>query len=324
MSKKLIAVASAAALALTALIAVPANAAGPDVALTTTNSTGSGTTADPYLVDVPAANIIQVTTDGTAITFVVGGVTALAAGDVVTATASGSVKLLLSAVTAASANFNASTLGVGSLSSTRTDTGTYTFHAYTTSAATTGTVVVSISRAGSVSSTVTTHIKGVAGPKHTVTVTTPAPALLASGLTATVKFTVADVFGNPVVADAANISLTNTRLNMGAPTWSTTGLTYESVLTSTGSAAFVGSLDIGAADVAGMPDPKDSIVAVVNSTTQATVDTQIAALQAQVAAQAAILAVSRLDENSVTQKKYNKLARKWNAAFPSQAVALKK
>jgi hypothetical protein len=317
MSKKLIAVASAAALALSALVAVPANAAGPDVALTTTNSTGSGTAAAPYLVDVPAGNKIQVATDGTAITFVVGGVTDLAAGDVVTATASGSVKLLLTQVTEPSANFNASTLGVGSLSSTRTDDSTYTFHAYTTSATTTGTVVVSISRAGAVSSTVTTHIEGVAGPKHTVTVTTPAPALLASGLTATVKFTVADVFGNPVVADADAISASNTRLNMGAPTWSTTGLTYESVLTSTGSAAFVGSLDIGAADVAGMPDPNDSIVAVVNSTTQAAVDAQVASLTAQVAALQVIV------DRKVTKKRYNTLARKWNRAFPSQKVWVK-
>jgi hypothetical protein len=51
---------------------------------------------------------------------------------------------------------------------------------------------------------------------------------------------------------------------------------------------------------------------------------QVTALTAQVAAQAAILAVSRLDENSVTQKKYNSLVRKWNAAFPSKRIALKK
>ncbi len=51
---------------------------------------------------------------------------------------------------------------------------------------------------------------------------------------------------------------------------------------------------------------------------------QVTTLTAKVAAMQAILDVSRLDENSVTQKKYNTLARKWNAAFPSQAVALKK
>ncbi len=55
-----------------------------------------------------------------------------------------------------------------------------------------------------------------------------------------------------------------------------------------------------------------------------TVTAQVAALQASVVAMQAILDVSRLDENSVTQKKYNTLARKWNEAFPSQAVALKK
>jgi hypothetical protein len=51
---------------------------------------------------------------------------------------------------------------------------------------------------------------------------------------------------------------------------------------------------------------------------------QVTALTAQVTALTAQLAVSRLIENSVTQKKYNTLVRKWNAAFPSNKVALKK
>ena len=51
---------------------------------------------------------------------------------------------------------------------------------------------------------------------------------------------------------------------------------------------------------------------------------QINALQAQVTALSAQLLVSRLIADSVTQLKYNRLARKWNAAFPSQRVALKK
>ena len=59
----------------------------------------------------------------------------------------------------------------------------------------------------------------------------------------------------------------------------------------------------------------------VNSSDPATTFT---GLTAQVTALTAQLAVSRLIENSVTQKKYNTLVRKWNAAFPSNKVALKK
>jgi hypothetical protein len=138
--------------------------------------------------------------------------------------------------------------------------------------------------------------------------------------TAALTFTVKDVFGNAVEADVSILALA-AQTNLSAITWDSTAKVYKTTLTAPSAGAFVATIDLGAAEVAGLADTSDAAVLVVNSTG---VSTQVTALLAQVAAQAAILAVSRLDENSVTQKKYNKLARKWNAAFPSQAVALKK
>jgi hypothetical protein len=67
--------------------------------------------------------------------------------------------------------------------------------------------------------------------------------------------------------------------------------------------------------VAGLADANYAYSGVVNNPGAAT---QVAALTAQVAALTAQVA------KRVSKKKYNTLARKWNAAFPSQKVALKK
>jgi hypothetical protein len=61
----------------------------------------------------------------------------------------------------------------------------------------------------------------------------------------------------------------------------------------------------------------DKFTTVINNTTQAAVDAQVAALTAQ-------LAASRPKAKSVTKKRFNTLARAWNRAFPSQAVKLKR
>jgi hypothetical protein len=110
--------------------------------------------------------------------------------------------------------------------------------------------------------------------------------------------------------------------------WDATNSWHDATVTSNTNRVFVltvdGDNDVAITDVAGFADASVTSLHVVNGAASATATAQVATLTAQVAALSAILAVSRLDENSVTQKKYNKLARKWNAAFPSQAVALKK
>jgi hypothetical protein len=320
MSKKLIAVASAAALALTALVGVaPANATAPSIALTATGSAGAGTSSSPYELDVPAGNIIDTSAE-TAITFTIGTSPALAIGDVITVTATGAVKLLETEVETASANFNASTLGKSSLAYTKTNDTAVVFFAYTTST-TAGTVKIDIARTG-VSTSNTYHIEGVPGPKHTVANVTGLPTTLANTATATVNFTVNDVFGNVIENKESDISTGTERTGgFGFITWNASKKAYQSTLTSGSSSVFLASIDLKGSDVVGMPKASDVISAIVNNPAAATAN---AAATAQIAALTTQLAASRPIATSVTKKKYNTLARKWNAAFPSQKVALKK
>jgi hypothetical protein len=68
---------------------------------------------------------------------------------------------------------------------------------------------------------------------------------------------------------------------------------------------------------AAVPTQFFSVGVVDLATRVATLETQVATLQAQ-------LANSRAKATSVTKKRYNTLARKWNAANPGARVALKK
>jgi hypothetical protein len=320
MSKKLIAVASAAALALTALVGIaPASASAPSIALVGGDAS-AGTAADPREVSVPFNNTIDsdASTD-TAVEFTIGTSPALVIGDVITITTTGSVKVVESEVETASANFNASTLGKSSLTITKTNTTAVEVFAYTTSD-TVGTVKIDIARTG-LNTSNTYYIEGVAGAKHTIKNVTGVPATMTATGTAVVDFQVYDVFGNVIEADETNVSASAVRTNMGVITWNASKKVYQSTITSTGTSPFVASLDITAATVVGLPSPADSIFAVINAAGAAS---QITTLTAQVAALTAQLAAARTVANSVTKKKYNTLARKWNAAFPSQKVALKK
>jgi hypothetical protein len=138
---------------------------------------------------------------------------------------------------------------------------------------------------------------------------------------------VTDVFGNNVssgaviteVAAGAGGVITEVGYDTVAAGW-----TFK--LHATGSGAMGVSLNLTTAptDVTGLVTANSTWFATTTATDLTSLTAQVASLTAQVAAQAAILAVSRLDENSVTQKKYNTLVRKWNAAFPSKRIALKK
>jgi len=308
MSKKLIAVASAAALALSALVAVPAGAAAPSAAITTVTS-GTGTSADPYLIPVPAANHITATTSAATLTLEV------STGDVVRVVSTGTVKFT-SATFSNSVLVDVTKLGVQDWTSTRTANTNVVLYVTNTST-TAGTVTATITNSGIVS-TNTYTVKGTvaAATKYNIVNVTGVPSTLALNATAAVTFEITDALGNKVES-----ATTFTAPNMTTPTWDAAAKVYKATLTSPSSSAFLVSIDLGATNIVGFADAADVFTGVVNNPG---VSAQIAVLTAQVAAQAAILAVSRLDENSVTQKKYNTLARKWNAAFPSQAVALKK
>jgi len=307
MSKKLIAVAAASALALSALIAAPAYAA-PAVAVVDADG-GAGTSSSPYTIKVPHENTVDSTN---AITF---NITGLAVDDVVKVVATGVKVVEGSSDIANSSFYNVTSLSKTLLEKVITSGTTYDFRAHTTSTAT-GTVLLTINRTG-LNTSNTYSIKGTVGTPYQIKATGVVPETLASGKTATVTFTIADAFGNLIENSSATSSIV--RSNMGAVTWDSSAKVYKSTMTAPTSGAFIASLDLDASDLSvdGFADSSQELIAVVNSAGSASLVSQVASLTAQ-------LAASRPIADSVTQKKYNTLARKWNAAFPSQKVALKK
>jgi hypothetical protein len=303
MSKKLIAVAAAAALALSALVVVPAGAAAPSAAISTFTS-GAGSAADPYLIPVPAINSIEATTNAATLTLEV------STGDVVRVTSTGTVKFATATLTNTPL-VDVTKVAVQDYSSTRTTDDEVLLYVMNTST-TTGTVTATITNSGIVS-TNTFSVQGTvaAASKYNIVNVTGVPATLAKGATAAITFEITDSLGNKVES-----ATTFTAANMTTPTWSASDKVYKTTLTSPSSTAFLVSIDIqGAADVAGFADAADVYTGVVNNTG---VSDQIASLTAQVAALQVIV------DRKVTKKRFNTLARKWNAAFPSQKVKLKK
>jgi hypothetical protein len=287
MSKKLIAVASAAALALSALVGVvPASANG---ALAITGSTGgAGSTASPYTIAVPSANTLVSGTNAVTVT-----VSGLATGDVVRVDATGGFKLMtsISGLSTASEYINVTTLGTTTYSETTTSNANIVLYAYTTGVAT-GTIASSLTRTG-LSSTNSVSVKGTAGPAYNMSAVSGVPTTLASAATAATTFTATDVFGNPVENSAIIVGDTGT--NLGAVTWDSTAKVYKSTLTSPSTSVFVWSFDFGATDVVGFAKNKDNVSGVVNYSGDAALVAQVAALTA--------------DYNALATK-YNKLVKK--------------
>jgi plastocyanin len=332
MSKKLIAIASAIALS-AAGFALPTSAA-----IVSTNGGNNGlTAASPVSVPVPDDNAID---SGDLVTFIV----ASSSGKTVSATASAGIKLL------ASANNSGEiwTSKDGSQTFSAIHAGNdITFYAFTTST-TTGTVVIN----DGIGNSQTRFVKGTAGAPYNIAVT--APNFVGAGASAQILVKVTDVFGNAIegaTTDVARTSATAATPTVGGATGKTLGAqpsgnTIDATVvggdaavdgnagaTTTGTPAvfeyshkhkgYVGYLVGRSTDgqialsvklatevtpVDGLAAPKDSFFKVLNSGDQTA---QIAALQAIV-------------DRKVSKKKYNTLARKWNAAFPSQRVALKK
>jgi len=336
MSKKLIAVASAAALALTALVGVaPATASSTAVlgaGFVASSGVNDGTTAEKAAtVNVPAANILT-TGASTAGTLDIGA----AAGAAIEITTTGPVKVIrsLTGLTSASANWNVANLGKASLSYAAVAGSADDSYVYNTST-TTGSVTVKVTTT-TTTLTNTFYVKGVAGNGYNLKVT--GPDTLAKGKVGVISATVTDIFGNAVENAAAatyaagKISITVSRFPQAAATppasglvWNATAKAYQGEVTSLSNGAFTlevkmqndsGSAFADIAEVAGIADGDfGSVIVNVNS---AGVSAQVAALTAQIATLTATVA------KRVSKKKYNTLARKWNAAFPSQKVALKK
>jgi hypothetical protein len=350
MSKKLIAVASAAALALSALVAMPAMATSQGFVVTATKATNAGGTGNG---DSSAAAILNAALEANE----------LSVDDVTTITVDGNVAgtsfsvastggvLLVTDVTDSDAKALPLTAGTASLASAtygKKDTlnsNKKTFYAYTTST-TPGKVTVT-------SSTGATQVIWVAsevGMAYNISATFPTtlPVSATAGTAtvgAKVYLNVTDVFGNPVTGGATGnataagftpLAVASGKVELKAVgatiaggtawTWDTTRKSWKNDLglVSAKSGSYALSLELtGDPDLtdAGLPSAKTTAF---STTSAQSLEDQVKALTAQVTALQAQLEASRPKATSVTKKKYNTLARKWNAANPSARVALKK
>jgi hypothetical protein len=297
LKKPLIAIASAVALVASAILAVPANAtvsAAVTVGVTDVATTAKVITT-PATPTVPADNKVEL---ADTVKFVV----TVANNTVVTATATDAK--LVSALHTTDAPVTSAS-GSATVSGNSGSGTTVTFYAFTTKAAT-GSVVVSTG-----GSSTTYYVKGLAGSAYNLSVVAPRVSTLSA--TSPVTATVTDVFGNAVTD--ASISNVVIRGTVGNFSYVEADKVYKATFTAPATAgdAIVES-KITATAVTGLAKPVDSVVYTIS----------VGDLAEQVASLTAQLALSRPIATSVTKKKYNTLARKWNAAFPSQKVALKK
>jgi hypothetical protein len=313
MSKKLIAVASAAALALSVLVGVAPSSANFALAVTGGSDAAGAIATAPKTIPVPSANTIEWSTEdnttGTAIRVVVA--TAAAAG-AVTVASTGGVKLLTTAEYDATGDDAAtSATGAQSLSGLAVSN-SFTFYVTTTSTAT-GTFTVT----EGANSTVR-YVKGIAGPAYKLTAT--APTVLSPGIKSEILVKVVDAFGNAVTGLAAgNFTVTHLGGSVLNTTDSATGTAYRTA--SGDQALFIqGTASAGPAAITVQVTGNEAQVAAANITAFGSRDLTkflsitnqdltgvVIALQAQVAALQATIADMRTKARSVTLKRWNNL-----------------
>jgi hypothetical protein len=312
MPKKLIAVAAAAALALTGLVAVaPATAmpfdgttqptAGNSLLVTssvtnTVGRDGTGTLADPYTANVPSSGLA---TSGTTMRFALSATAARA----FSVTATSGIKLL-AAVTETTAVVLA---GADTLVGTTSSTGTAEFFVYPTS---TTRGVVTLTFDGDITQV---YITGNVGPAYDIgAVTLPALELSATGVIVAV---VTDAFGNKLES-VSNQTLTVGRVGTGSPTstdvvYSATSKRWEGTVTPGATAGqlavslTINGLTATDAQKAAFGAPTNTYFGVITVTAAKTV----AEWTAQVAALTASVTALTADYNALATK-YNKLVKK--------------
>ena len=310
MSKKLIAVAAAAALALTGLVASPASAYSFTYTENDSVGTNTGSSSKPFKHASPETNVVEATSS---IEFTVN--TTQAAASAFSVTASGGVRLLEALLDADGEKVK---VGAGATSLTNLKasvTASASFYAYTTST-TAGKVIIKTADKEEV-----VYVASTVGTPYNVSAKFP-PALNPFKAS-DIDVTVTDVFGNKhvettAVAFSAGTLTTgvNGAADIVAPdayTWHTTRKVWVGKVIgkeAAGPASVSVTLGNGSFDseANGLPAPK---LIAFNTLSAADLAAQISALQAQVA-------------SMVTKKRFNTLARKWNAAFPGDNVKLKK
>jgi hypothetical protein len=314
MSKKLIAVASAAALALSALVGVaPASAT---VSVGYTNAAGSvspqATAASATaIIDVPWNNSLEFTATADRSSLMKATVTTTS-GQVVSVATTGKVRIVEEPTDATNKNTSAS--GVSSWSKTATSS-SVVFYVYTTG-----------SDAGSVKTTVggnstEVFLKGIAGPAYNVAVTLPASVGVGQSPAPKAKAAVTDIFGNPksTAPDAGTIvPSTVATLGTWTQTTSTSGI-YEATVEANTSGSFGLSVVVNASVVDqtdnGLAAPKNTFFSTLNS---ADLSAQVASLTTTVASLRAALA------KTVTKAKYNNLVVKYNKITRGKKASLVK
>jgi hypothetical protein len=296
MSKKLIAVAAAAALALSGLVGVaPANAS---VSVAYTNAAGSvspaaSATSATALIDVPANNRLEFTSTSGRSSLMKATVTTVA-GQLVSVATTGKVRVVEEPTDTTNKNTSAS--GVTAWTKTATTT-SVVFYVYTTG-----------TEAGSVKTTIggnstEVFLKGTAGAAYNLKVTFPT-VVPAGTNTDNVTGQVTDVFGNTV----SGVTVTGVATgpgSSGTPTlaWDATDERYEGGINgSTTGGALAVQYSITATDVTGLAKAVKVAYTTITSTDLTGLTAQVAALTASVAALTA-------DFNALATK-YNKLVKK--------------
>ena len=332
MSKKLIAVASAAALALAGLVAMPtaANATlgpfGVSSAVSDTLSraaaSANGTTGDLELTilvpsqDVLRLNVMDVPANSTTGTLLRHIVTTPVGGAAVTVTAAGGGARLVTQAQVTAGNLTTAS-GTASVSVTTDSTGKVTVYSYTTSTADSTLTFVS----GANSQVI--FIKGVSPKSYAYKLNfTASPTDTAPGGEITFTGTVTDGFGNVLrLIDSADTVLTGLGGNLTAISEAefaqnaTTGvITFKAVNRSTtGPAAMSLAMHTTLTAVAGAPARITAFGAPVGTQFFAVnavdLSAQVTALTAQVAA---------------LKADYNALVTKWNKRVDSRKAPKKK
>jgi hypothetical protein len=303
MSKKLIAVASAAALALSALVAIPAGAAAGAFAVSVTGNDGgtgiSSTTA--YGVELATGDVLR--TSDTLVTLTVTTTTNTAG---VTVTAAGGAKVItkddFDALSASGKNTKAG----ASSAATAAVGGSAVFYAYTTSTTASTLTVV---QTGTQNSKVI-YIEGTNPAPYNLTLKS-APSFVGVGQDVEIEYTVTDAFGNAMEDANADFVVAATKVGpvtLSTPEeWDSVGKVYYETVTGTspGGQASV-ALNLTATKVSSLGTPKTSVFVTFGG---GDLSVQVAALTAQVAALTA---------------DYNALAAKWNKRVASKTAPKKK
>ena len=316
MSKKLIAVAAAAALALTGLVAAPANSTvGPFTVTANANDAGTGLNADAaFTVKLPTQDVLRynATTGATTSTFRI-EVQTPGTTDTVRVVTTGGVKVLTKTAFDNLTSTTNNTKAGSADASQAAAGGSAEFILYTTS-----TTAASVTVSSGSNSNVF-WVKGTTPAPYNIAVKN-APATASTSVDTKVDFTVTDAFGNAIEA-TTDVSITKvgpvTLSNPAKLTWDTDRKTLTATIvgSAAGNASVAVELNPAATKIDAFGTPKTVFFTVAVGGTQAE---QITALTSQVAALTTQLAAS------VTKAKYNKLARKWNRANPSNRVKLAK